>query len=79
MEGVAGIAALATCALGRGEEVHVFVVADGGGVEAGAASEFTDFHFRMLSGCESLNVPSQRLAAWLRAERRRQAAALQGA
>jgi len=62
MEGVAGIAALATCALWRSEEAEFFVVADGGGVEAGAASEFTDFHFRMLSGCESLNVLCQRLA-----------------
>ena len=78
MEGVAGIAALATCALWRSEEAEFFVVADGGGVEAGAASEFTDFHFRMLSGCESLNVLCQRLAAWLRPEKRRQAAALQG-
>jgi hypothetical protein len=33
----------------------------------------------MLSGCASLNVRSQRLAAWLRPEKRRQAAALQGA
>ena len=63
MEGVAGIAALATCALWRSEEAEFFVVADGGGIEAGAASEFTDFHFRMLSGCESLNVLCQRLAA----------------
>jgi len=62
MEGVAGIAALATCALWRSEEAEFFVVADGGGVEAGAASEFTDFHFRMLSGCESLNALCQRLA-----------------
>jgi hypothetical protein len=44
VEGVAGVAALATGALGRGEEPHFFVVADGGGVEAGATGEFTDFH-----------------------------------
>ena len=44
MEGVAGIAALASDALGRGEEAAFFVVADGGGVEVGAAGEFTDFH-----------------------------------
>jgi len=44
MEGVAGIAALAADPLGRGEEAHFFVVADGGGVEAGAGGEFTDFH-----------------------------------
>jgi hypothetical protein len=30
--------------VGRGEEAHFFVVADGGGVEVGAAGEFTDFH-----------------------------------
>ena len=78
MEGIAGIAALAAGPLGRGEEAHFFVVADGRGVEAGAGGEFTDFHFRMLSGCESLNVLCQRLAAWLPPEKRRQAAALQG-
>src|SRR5229473_1820243 len=44
MEGVAGIAALAAGPLGRGEEAHFFVVADSGGVEAGAGGEFTDFH-----------------------------------
>jgi hypothetical protein len=33
----------------------------------------------MLSGCASLNVRSQRLAAWLRPEKWRQAAALQAA
>jgi hypothetical protein len=44
MESVAGIAALAAGPLGRGKEAHFFVVADGGGVEAGARGEFTDFH-----------------------------------
>jgi hypothetical protein len=44
MEGVAGVAALAAGALGRGEKAEFFVVADGGGVEAGASGEFTDFH-----------------------------------
>jgi hypothetical protein len=44
MEGVAGIAALATDPLGRCEEAHFFVVANGGGVEVGAAGKFTDFH-----------------------------------
>jgi hypothetical protein len=44
MEGVAGIAALTADPLGRGEEAEFFVVADGGGVEAGAGGEFTDFH-----------------------------------
>ena len=78
MEGFAGIAALAAHTLRRGEQATFFVVADCGGVEAGAGGEFTDFHFRMLSGCESLDVLCQRLAAWLRPEKRRQAAALQG-
>lgn len=45
MEGVAGIAALTAEALGRSEKAHFFIVTDGGGVEAGAAGEFTDFHF----------------------------------
>src|SRR5882672_9805950 len=44
MEGVAGIAALAAGPLACGEEAHFFVVADRGGVEAGAGGEFTDFH-----------------------------------
>ncbi len=44
MEGVAGKAALAAGPLGCGEEAHFFVVADSGGVEAGAGGEFTDFH-----------------------------------
>jgi hypothetical protein len=44
VESVAGVAALAAGPLGRGEEAHFFVVADGGGVEAGAGGEFTDFH-----------------------------------
>ena len=44
MEGVAGIAALTADPLGRDEDAHFFVVADGGGVEAGAGGEFTDFH-----------------------------------
>jgi hypothetical protein len=44
MEGVAGIAALPADTLGRDEQAHFFVVADGGGVEAGAGGEFTDFH-----------------------------------
>ncbi len=44
IESLAGIAALAAEALGRGEEAEFFVVADGGGVEAGAVCELTDFH-----------------------------------
>ena len=44
MEGVAGIAALAAEALGRSEEATFFIVADGRGVEAGAACELADFH-----------------------------------
>jgi hypothetical protein len=44
VEGVFGVAALAAKTLGRGEEAALFVVADGGGVDAGAAGEFADFH-----------------------------------
>jgi hypothetical protein len=44
VERVGGIATLASDALGRGEEAHFFVVADGRGVEVGAGGEFTDFH-----------------------------------
>ena len=43
-EGVARIAALAAEALWRGKQATFFVVADGGGVEAGAAGELADFH-----------------------------------
>ena len=41
---VACIPALAAFALGRSEEAAFFVIADGGGVEAGAAGELADFH-----------------------------------
>ncbi len=44
MECVAWVAALAADPLGRGEQAEFFVVADGGSVEAGASSEFADFH-----------------------------------
>jgi hypothetical protein len=44
VEGVGGIAALAAEALGRGEQTAFFIVADGGGVETGAAGELADFH-----------------------------------
>ena len=44
MESISWIAALTAEALGRGEEAHFFVVADGGGIEVGAASELADFH-----------------------------------
>jgi len=43
-DSVAGIAALAAEALWRGEQAAFFVVADGGGVEAGGAGELADFH-----------------------------------
>ena len=43
-KGIACVAALAACALGRGEQTAFFVVADGGGVEAGGAGELADFH-----------------------------------
>jgi hypothetical protein len=52
MERLAGIAALTAEALGRSEEAAFFVVADGGGVEAGADGEFTDFHFSFHSRSE---------------------------
>jgi hypothetical protein len=44
VEGIAGIPALAAEALGWDEEAALFVVADGGGVEVGAAGELADFH-----------------------------------
>jgi hypothetical protein len=44
IEGIAGIAALATGALRRDKQAHLFVVAKGGGVEAGAGGEISDFH-----------------------------------
>src|SRR5882762_8550503 len=44
VERVGGITALTADALGRDEDAHFFVVADGRGVELGAAGEFTDFH-----------------------------------
>jgi hypothetical protein len=44
VQSVTGVAALAAEALGRDEEAHFFVVADGGSVEVGAGGEFTDFH-----------------------------------
>jgi hypothetical protein len=52
IEGVTGITALAADALRDSEEAHSFVVADRGGVEAGLAGEFSDFHFNLpfLSG-----------------------------
>jgi hypothetical protein len=49
IESVCGVAALATNALGGSEETHFFVVADGGGVEAGALGKFSDFHTSLPS------------------------------
>jgi hypothetical protein len=48
MERVGGITTLAAEALGRGEKTAFFVIADGGGVQVGAASEFTDFHISLF-------------------------------
>jgi hypothetical protein len=48
VEGVGGIATLAAGAVRRSEEAEFFVVANGGGVEACALSEFADFHFCFL-------------------------------
>ena len=42
------LAALAAETLGWGEEAALFVVTDGGGVEAGTSGELADFHFRSL-------------------------------
>jgi hypothetical protein len=44
VEGVRGIAALATAAVRRSEQTEFFVVADGGGIQACASSEFTNLH-----------------------------------
>jgi len=49
VEGFAGIAALVAGAMRRSEQTEFFVVADGGGVEACAMGEFTDFHGCSLS------------------------------
>lgn len=44
VESVRRVAALAAHPVRRGEQAEFFVVADGGGVEAGAVSELADFH-----------------------------------
>ena len=44
VESLRGVAALASDPLGRGEEAAFFIVADGGGVKAGASGELADFH-----------------------------------
>lgn len=44
MNGVGGITTLAAETLGRGEEAHFLVIADGGGVKVGAAGKLADFH-----------------------------------
>jgi hypothetical protein len=48
-EGVAGVAVLTVDAVGWGEEADLFVVAYGGGVDARAGGEFSDFHGCVLS------------------------------
>ena len=48
VESVRRIAALAAGAVGRSEEAEFLVVADGGSVESGAASEFSNFHWFAL-------------------------------
>jgi|SRR5215467_761389 len=50
VESVVRIAALAARAVRRSEEAEFFVVANGGGVEAGPMGEFTDFHGMFPSG-----------------------------
>jgi hypothetical protein len=44
VEGVAGVAALAADTLGRDEKAALFVVADSGGIKAGATGELANFH-----------------------------------
>jgi hypothetical protein len=44
VDGVRRVAALAASAMGRGEKAAFFVIADGGGVKAGAAGKISDFH-----------------------------------
>jgi hypothetical protein len=44
IKGVSRVAALATDALGRGEEAAFLVETDGGGLEVGASGELADFH-----------------------------------
>jgi len=53
VESVGGIAALAAEAMRGSEEAEFFVVADGGGVDAGAVGKFTDFHGRFLWTADS--------------------------
>jgi hypothetical protein len=48
IESVGGIAALAANTLWRDEEATLFVVADGGGVEAGERCKLADFHGLLL-------------------------------
>src|SRR5215475_11827631 len=45
VEGFGGVTALAVCARRCGEQADFFVIADGGGVEAGLLGERADFHF----------------------------------
>lgn len=75
INGVRGVTALAAEALGRGEEAHFFVVANGGGVEVGATGELADLHFCLLSGRQA----ALRIGTGLLAEKRRRATALQSA
>jgi hypothetical protein len=49
IKSVRRIAALAAGAMRRGEEAEPFVVADGGGIQACASSEFTNLHGSPLS------------------------------
>ena len=44
VESVRGITALAVDTLGGREKAELFVIADGGGGDAGLRGEFTDFH-----------------------------------
>jgi hypothetical protein len=70
VEGVAGVAALATAAVGRGKKAHFFVVADGRGVEVGASGELADFHLSFPSLAERWWKLLDGLAARFRPEKR---------
>lgn len=43
-----GVTALAVATVGSGEQAELFVIADGGSVDASAGCEFTDFHVDLL-------------------------------
>jgi hypothetical protein len=56
VEGVAGIAPLATRAMGRVENAHFFVISNGGCFEAGAAGNVPNFHFPLAANQSDLRT-----------------------